>query len=152
MEKFWFEDEVRAAAEAHGLDPKLVKAVCMVESSGRTNAYRYEPAFWLRYLAKNPAFQNQNPRRVSASYGLMQVMYPTAVQHGFKASPEMLFCPMVGLTSGCQHLKFLLDRCNGNVEQALAQYNGGAGGNEQPPYRNGPYAAKVLRWYEEFKA
>jgi len=151
MEKFWFDDEVAAAAEKHGLEPELVKAVCMVESSGLTSGYRYEPAFWLRYLAKNPRYGGQNPRRVSASYGLMQVMYSTAVQHGLVGPPELMFQPAVGLMYGCLHLKHLLDKCGGNVEQALAQYNGGEKGNTEPPYRNGAYAERVMRYYRAFK-
>jgi len=81
----------------------------------------------------------------------MQVMYTTATQHGFKDAPEALFIPLIGLAYGCAHLKYLLAQCDGNVEQALCQYNGGEGGNTKPPYRNAAYARKALAWYEQFK-
>jgi len=151
MTKFWYDAEVLTQAQIYGLDPNLVKAVVMVESAGETSAYRYEPGFWMRYMAHKPEFDGANPRRVSSSYGLMQVMYTTATQHGFKDAPEALFIPLIGLAYGCAHLKYLLAQCDGNVEQALCQYNGGEGGNTKPPYRNAAYARKALAWYEQFK-
>lgn len=145
MERFWFDDEVAAAALEHTLDPALVTAVVLTESSGRTHAYRYEPGYWLRYCAANPRFMHLNPRRIAASYGLMQVMYPTALDRGYPDTldPEHLFVPRIGLEYGCRHLAFLLDRNAGVVDAALAQYNGGFVGNEKPPYRNASYVAKV---------
>lgn len=137
--------DIEAAAAAHGLDPDLVEAVVCVESSGKTHAYRYEPAFWRRYLADTPEYADANPERVAASYGLMQVMYTTAKDHGFSPTdPEFLFVPRMGLDYGCRHLARCLAWSGGNVEQALAFYNGGRKGNEAPPYRNAPYARKVL--------
>jgi soluble lytic murein transglycosylase-like protein len=145
VQRFWFMDEVANAAAVHKLDPALVRAVVMTESSGLTHAYRYEPGYWLRYCAPNPRFAALNPRRVAASYGLMQVMFPTALDRGYPEhmEPEHLFVPQIGLEYGCRHLRFLLDRCDGVVDQALAQYNGGFVGNEKEPYRNAGYVAKV---------
>lgn len=151
MNKFFYDAECETVAQKHGLDPALVKAIVMVESSGKTHAYRFEPAFWLRYMASSPEWDGANPERVSSSYGLMQVMYTTARQHGLQGAPENMFIPLVGLEYGCLHLKMLLDKCKGNVEQALAQYNGGERGNTAPPYRNGEYARKVLRYYAAYK-
>ena len=151
MTRFYYDAEIETAAHRHGLDPALVKAVVLVESAGKTHAYRFEPGFWLRYMASDPQWDGANPERVSASYGLMQVMYSTARQHGFQGSPEHMFVPLVGLEYGCLHLKHLLDKCLGHVEQALAQYNGGERGNTAPPYRNGEYARKVLKHYNAYK-
>ena len=145
MPRFYYDKEVQTAAAKHGLDPALVKAVVLIESSGRTSAYRHEPEFWLRYMANKPSWKDAIPERVSSSYGLMQVMYTTALIHGFSRQPEHLFLPEVGLDFGCKHLKYLLDRCNGDEEMALAQYNGGMGGNMTRPLRNEGYALKVLR-------
>jgi len=137
--------EIVAAAKTHGLDPDLVEALVLVESSGRTHAYRYEPAFWTRYLATNPAYQHLNPERVSASYGLMQIMFPVAVEVGYTAhDPEYLFVPSIGLEYGCRKLAALLRWAHGSVPQALAAYNGGQGGNAAPPYRNQPYVDRVV--------
>ena len=121
--------EIAAAAKPYGLDPDLLEALVIVESSGRADAFRYEPGYYARYLANNPAYEGKNPRRVASSYGLCQVMYPTALQYGFRrdAEPEMLFLPGVNLDLGARILSNLLARYGGNVESALQAYNGGPG-------------------------
>jgi soluble lytic murein transglycosylase-like protein len=140
-----YRKEIEAAAFAHGaLDPNLIEAQVLVESSGRTMAYRYEPDFWTRYMAGKPEWTLMLPERVSASYGLLQIMYPVARELGFTGEPEMLCVPSVGLAWGCEQMRRLLEWAKGNTLQALAAYNGGKGGNATPPFRNAPYAAKVL--------
>jgi len=143
--KLAYRAEIRTAAAAHGLDPRIVEAVVMVESAGKTHAYRYEPGFWARYLAAKPEWMHLNPERVSASYGLMQVMYPVAREMGFLfADPELLFVPSTGLEFGCRKLASLMQWAEGDVVRALAAYNGGKGKNFKPPYRNASYAERVL--------
>lgn len=142
---FWYRDEVEKTAQTFGLDPNVVQAVCLVESSGKTHAYRHEPAFWTKYLAPKAEWKTGNPDRVSSSYGLMQIMFPVACELGYGDKPEGLFVPEVGLYWGCKKLKALLTWANGNLDQALAAYNGGKGGNARPPYRNSAYVAKVKR-------
>lgn len=143
-ESLWYRKEIEAAAAKYGLDRLLVYAVVEQESGGRTDAYRFEPLFWVRYLAKLPAYAESNPRRVSASYGLMQIMYPVAKDAGFADLPEDLFKPEIGLNWGCQRLAALLAWAKGSPRQALAAYNGGKGGNEREPLRNGAYANQVF--------
>lgn len=139
----------RSAADQH-LDPNLVEAIVIAESNGCTDAFRHEPDFYRRYLAGKPEWAGQNPRRISSSYGLMQVMFPTAKQYGFGELPELLFLPDVGLKYGCLHLKKLLGWANGDVRKALAAYNGGAGNwNGTDPQR---YAARVSKLYDAVKA
>lgn len=141
----FYDTTIRQVCSDVGTDPDLVSAVVMTESSGKTHAYRYEPAFFDRYLRGKDEWKGANPERVAASYGLMQVMYTTALEHGLTGDPEQLFRPSVGLFYGCLHLASLLKWSAGNVDQALAAYNGGKGGNAAPPYRNASYVAKVRR-------
>ena len=137
--------EIRQAAAAHGLDARVVEAIVMVESAGKTHAYRYESGFWAKYLANHPDYRGANPERVSASYGLMQVMYPVAREMGFLfADPELLFVPATGLEYGCRKLASLLTWSDGDLPQALAAYNGGKAKNVTPPLRNQAYADRVL--------
>lgn len=139
-----FAKEIDANACAFGLEPALVHAVVMAESSGRPYAYRFEPNFWRTYLANKPEWSNQLPARVSASYGLMQIMYPMAWELGFRYEPELLFVPRVNLFWGCQYLGELLRWAKGDVDTALASYNGGKGaGLKAPDYPNAGYIAKV---------
>ena len=145
--KFWYRAEVEIIANRHALTPDLVQAVCLVESSGLTTAYRPEPAFWERYLKGKPEWDGANPARVSASYGLMQVMFPVAVEHGMARTepPEYLFVPLIGLDYGCRVLAKRIEWARGDVRAALASYNGGQVGNAPGgPLRNAAYADKVL--------
>lgn len=163
MRKTRYTLEIDAAAGKHGLDPLLVEAVVLQESSGNTDAFRFEPDFWNRYLKLLPAYDGANPRRVSASYGLMQIMFRVAVERGFDPAlpPETLFVPETGLEYGCRQLAHLRDWARGrNVpddrlsECILASYNGGTGGNDPSknlPLRNAKYAREVLARYTELK-
>jgi soluble lytic murein transglycosylase-like protein len=139
--------EIESAARLANLDPNLVEAVVLVESGGHTNAYRYEKNFWFKYMAPKPEYRDANPERVSASYGLMQVLWVVAVEVGCSRvdPPEYLFVPAIGLTFGCLKLAQLLAWSKGNVTQALAAYNGGKGSNGAPPFRNQSYADRVLK-------
>lgn len=153
---FLYRAEVAAMADRFQLDPDLVEAVCMVESSGQTHAYRYEPNFWLRYMAQNPRWAGSIRERVSASYGLMQVMYPVALEMGMPQAdpPEFLFVPTIGLQYGCRKLKETLGWAKGDVKAALAAYNGGKTADNKPgvePKRNQAYVNKVLVMLERVK-
>jgi len=150
--------EITTAAEKWGLDPLLVEAVVVQESSGNTDAFRFEPDFWNRYLKPNPKYRGLNPRRVSSSYGLMQVMYCRVLEDRIADNdawaPELLFLPENGLDIGCGLLAELLQWAQGKTtdqqlatQAALAAYNGGRGGNDPSkdnPLRNGKYAREVL--------
>jgi soluble lytic murein transglycosylase-like protein len=145
-----YRDLIVATAKGHGLDPNLVEAVSIAESSGHTDAFRFEPNFYRRYLKDHPDYAADNPRRVSSSYGLLQVMFTTAKQYGFDEDPEELFKPAVGLQYGCLHLKRMLAWAKGDTRKALAAYNGGQGNwNGSDPQR---YASKVLKLYDSVKA
>jgi soluble lytic murein transglycosylase-like protein len=140
----WCRPLIRDVSTLHELDPLVIEAMVRVESSGRANAYRYEPAFWTRYLAGHATYKAMNPHRASASYGLMQVMYPTARAHGFRGEPEELFVPRTSLHYGCLVLKDCLAWSQGHLDSALAAYNGGkTRDNLAPPRRNGVYVNKV---------
>lgn len=134
--------EIEVASAPYGLDPELVTAIIKVESDGQAHAYRYEPGFFRRYLSHLAEYKDANPRRVAASYGLMQIMYSTAVECGYEGPPEGLFVPETNLEYGCMYLSRLLKWSKGDVPKAVAAYNGGRGCYGEPgPQR---YAAKVM--------
>ena len=134
-----YDTAIKTAAKAHGLDPDLVAAVVEQESGGRFYAYRYESTFFVRYIANNPEFNTRPAQEVAASIGLCQVMFPTAVEYGFKGEPWDLFNPVTNLNIGCTILAALLKWARGQYQglaademawvrrRALAAYNGGKG-------------------------
>ena len=148
--------DIQRIATVEGVDPNLVEGIVLTESSGNADAFRFEPLFWNRYLKSKSEWIGRNPRRVSSSYGLMQIMYPVALERGYdpKNPPELLFVPDMGLRYGCRQLRWLQDWAEGfpqatpakRLQAALASYNGGRGGNSPTDaiLRNEVYARKVL--------
>lgn len=110
----------------------ILKAVAITESSLNERAYRYEPGFWNRYMKDKPEWEGKDMAEVSASYGLMQLMYPTATWLGWKGTGEDLYNPVINVELGAKLLRKLLDKVKvessalWSIEIALSQYNGGA--------------------------
>ena len=107
-------------AEAHGVDPNLVRALIQVESG-------YRPR------AKSP----------KGAMGLMQLMPSTAREYNVRNPYD----PRANVAAGVKHLKALIDRWG--VELALAAYNAGEGAvkkfNGIPPYRETRnYVTRIL--------
>lgn len=151
----WYETKAREIATQHGVPPGMVLAIALVESGAETNqavAYRFEPGFWRTYLADNPEYQHSTPERVSASYGIMQVMYPTAREHGYRGEPEGLCNPDTNLTIACKVLLGLYKWAGswGKVEAIVAAYNGGRGVGRTGPYK-GKQAEYIAKYYRAFK-
>jgi len=155
--RFYWAD-IQVAAKAHQLDPLLVAAVVLQESGANADGFRHERHFWNRYLKHRPEWTSLNPRRVSSSYGLMQIMFPVAVERGYPKdkSPEGLFVPEVGLEFGVRHLRWVMDRIDAKYPQvagqerlraSLASYNGGFQGPDALRPDNRAYADSVLRRY-----
>lgn len=149
---------IQDVAKQHQLDSLLVAAVVLKESSANADAFRHERLFWNRYLKRLPEWTQENPRRVSSSYGLMQVMFPVAVERGYKRTnpPEGLFVPEVGLEYGTRQLRYVMDwedrkfpavAGQERLRAALASYNGGL----QAPHALRPdtraYADAVLKYH-----
>lgn len=135
-------------SEERGIDPILVRAVAMAESSMRSDAVRLEP------------------RLKDASYGLMQILYSTAQEVGYSGEPQGLLNAGVNLEFGTAYLKKMLDQF-GEVRLALAAYNAGPTRVSRLVKRHGAsydrirsylprstraYVQRVLDWYHHFDA
>ena len=147
-----FEPLALTAANDHRLDLDLVLGIVCQESAGVPTALRPEPGFWRRYganiLRAALASKSQRddrwmayPEIASASYGLMQVMYPVAIEDGMDLRyPTDLCDPAIGLDAGCLHFAKCLQRAGGPTRPGLLRYNGGG----DPRYDD-----KVLAWRDD---
>jgi soluble lytic murein transglycosylase-like protein len=116
---------VREAADRHRMDPALVRAVIETESNWNPRAYSHKGAG-----------------------GLMQLIPTTAQRYG----AYDVFNPQQNIDAGVKHLKWLLERYNGNLDLALAAYNAGEGAVDRahgvPAYRETRnYVQKVQNAY-----
>lgn len=139
---------LRPLIQQHALairwDPWLLEAQILVESSGDHWAFRPEPAFYTQYIKDNPAWTHRPEGPLAAcSYGLLQILFATAVDRGFPGRPEDLFDIQTNLHWGGRHLAYLREHVL-DPAGILAAYNGGLNGNTFLPYRSQAYADKVL--------
>ena len=124
-----FHPIVLKAANRYQVDPALVKAIIMAESS-------------------------YNPRAVSkkGAKGLMQLMPTTAKALGVEDS----FNPEHNINAGVKYFKHLMNQFDGDTRLALAAYNAGSRKVRQykgvPPFRATKYyIKKVFRYYKHYK-
>jgi len=117
------------AADRYQVDPAIVKAIIMAESSF-------------------------NPRAVSkkGAKGLMQLMPETAEEMGVKD----IFNPEHNINGGVRYYKKLLQRFKGDVKLALAAYNAGLKKVKEhkgvPPFKSTRYyIKKVFEYYRYYK-
>lgn len=138
------------------IEPLWLKAIATCESALNPFAYRYEPAFWTRYMKDDPVWRGKDPKLVSASYGLMQVMVKTAYDLGYRGSPEGLYDPDKSVELGAKLLRKNLSKIITTpdiellpIEISTCQYNGGSRGNPRPDgtLRNQSYLTKVKKAY-----
>lgn len=108
------------AANATGVDVKLLRAVCFVESSHNPNV-----VVLMDYNAP--------------SYGICQVQFRTAKELGFKGSVKDLMYAPLNIYFAAKYLATMLKKTKGDRNKAIMAYNHGHIG---PAF--GPYAAKVL--------
>ena len=138
----------------------LVAGIIQRESAWNEKAERYEPAFYDRYLKENDEWQRRNEQNgwqichVASSWGLLQIMFVTAWERGYRGDPVGLLIPEVNLVYGTKHLAWLLDRYEGvtGLEDMVAAYNAGnVRLNDAGQYVNWQYVDFVFRAANELK-
>lgn len=124
-----FDPIIQRVAKNYGVDPALVRAIIMAESS-------------------------YNPMAVSkkGARGLMQLMPKTAEYLGVKDS----FDPEHNVDAGVRYFKKLLGQFNGDVKLALAAYNAGSRRVREykgiPPFKaTQHYIKKVFKYHKHYK-
>lgn len=146
----------KAAADAK-VDPFLVGAVAMTESSWNPAATRFEPDYpylWqpLAWAVRVGIPEEEETKQQKTSYGLMQVMGGVARRYGFSARSLVELCrPEVGAALGCRHLAGFLAH-HADRSDAIASYNAGSPRkNADGTYSNQAYVDAVLAHEAELK-
>jgi Rod binding domain-containing protein len=120
---------VQEAAERHGVNVSLLKAVIAAESAGRTNA-----------------------RSSRNAKGVMQLIDTTATMMGV----QNVWDPRDNINGGARYLGQMMDRFSGDIQRAVASYNAGPGAVEKhggvPPYHETQaYVSKVMDYFRYFE-
>lgn len=118
---------VTSISQTHGVDPALVRAVMKTES-------------------------NFNRWAVSSkgALGLMQLIPSTGRRYGVRD----FYDPQQNIDAGVRHLKFLLEKFNGNLDLSLAAYNAGENlveklGRVPPILETTTYVRKIRAIYKK---
>lgn len=147
---------IKEAADKYDLDPFIIAAIIMVESSGNHMASRFEPT-WTHHLSPaqyalqlDTDIQSEMDAQAT-SYGYMQVMGTVAREYGFGQNFTKLYNKKLNIDFGCKHLKNMYNRY-GDMQSAIASYNAGSviktrGGT----FVNERYVDKVMSFYREIK-
>jgi soluble lytic murein transglycosylase-like protein len=159
-----FDKHLCVAGKHYDIKKLLLKSVAIIESNLDPKAYRFEQLYWDRYMKDAPEWKDKDPHVVSASYGLLQIMYPIAVNLGFVGSTEELCDPMTNIMLGAKLMRQLLDRvvkarfCDkfywlSPAMIMLSRYNGGGLRNpdDNGVLRNQKYVRKVMKQWGELR-
>ena len=150
---------VTASAEKYGVPIPAILATISTESAGKPKAYRYEPLFYTRYI-KNQAEWKASPyykfpRRIAASYGLVQIMYTTAYTVGFRGKPEDLYDPASNIDAGAAYIasQYQVKNHHWDPPKIACAYNAGSiratRGNPWGMYH---YPGHLDRWIPSYNA
>lgn len=157
-----FTDLFRQAGEKYEIDPLLLVAIAIKESSLQPDSFRKEPAFYKRYVSRLTVkrIKEYNPwvfaleavakekEAEACSYGLMQVMGLTARELGFRNMHlRDLHESQINIEYGAKVIKKQLVRYSGDVEKALSAYNAGT----FTDHNHHSYVVPVMEYYNKLK-
>lgn len=132
--------EITEESAKWDLDPIIIACLIYQESKGDTAAFRYEPAFYRKYVDGKdrktlighvpkylPTLESEKISR-ACSWGLCQIMGQTAREQGFDGQylTELSVFPSVNIAIGCKYLRKLMsfsDKKN-DYTYGLLRYNG----------------------------
>lgn len=161
-----FDGLIKPIALKYAVEPELIKAFIALESNFNPAASRAEPQ--LKPRLDVPGLGKGGDK----SYGLMQVLYRTAWDLGYRGRAEGLFDPETSIKLGT---RFIADNVRAakarrwGLDSAISAYNAG-GSADRPgdgkrrttakdgkingvlaPFVNQAYVNRVLAYYSHFK-
>lgn len=124
-----FTQQIIDAAKRNEIDPVLLGAIVLKESSGNPFACRFEPSWKLykdpiHYAKINNISIETEKFNQAQSFGLCQVMGCVMRERGFEGPWGMAFDVIINLDIGAKHLKSFLVKHNNELD-AIAAYNAG---------------------------
>jgi soluble lytic murein transglycosylase-like protein len=157
-----YNDIIHKAAVKWNVDDSIIKGVIAQESNFISSAYRAEPYIspttgkprtWLTPTA-------DFPQGGDASFGLMQMLARTARLFGFTGPKENLFDPATNVDLGTRYLSNLItkyQKLGKPLQNALSEYNGGAGSTfggapAGGPFANQAYVNNVMNYIAYFQS
>lgn len=132
---------IESKAAVHGLDPDLVEAHILTESSGKPDATRFEQGFHDQYVAPLGLTDNTEIWGRSTSWGLMQIMGQVARELGYQGSFPGLLEPSINLEYGCKKLARCYKKYPGDA--GIAAYNSGTPRKKGDEFINQVYVDRV---------
>jgi soluble lytic murein transglycosylase-like protein len=148
-------ETINIKAAEFDVDPDLIEAFVMTESSGNPKATRYEPNFYKAYIQPLLVKQLLTPMEAidrATSWGLMQIMGQTARERGFNSPFIDLYEPATGLHWGITHLKKQMKRYKEQGEDyAIAAYNAGSARMENGRFVNQGYVDRMRGYLKQIK-
>lgn len=145
-----FDSEIQVYAGKVDVPPALIKAIITCESSWDSFAYRPEITFWEKYIRHNPKYQS-HPLKDQwvcwGSWGLMQLLFSTALDLGYKETHPWRLCyPLINIELGAKYLASRYSKF-GEWSKAISAYNAGS-----PTDKNKSYVEKVTKWWDRYEA
>lgn len=125
-----YDDIITKYANQYNVPEPWIRAVIATESSWNPRAYRAEPAI------------------KDASYGLMQLLYKTAVGLGYVGAPDGLYDPETNIGLGTKLLGQLRTRWGDDVQAVYSAYNSGSGTSYLNNADVATHVANFLRNFE----
>lgn len=148
-----------------GVSQSLIFAMIEQESGGNENAARYEPAYERAYIKTSSVWLKRckelgiTTKQAASSYGLMQLMFPTAWGYGSGTIGSaddpiaVVLDPNNNIRFGVAHVASLLKKYA--KEEMLACFNGGEGGvnalREGRKTQATAYSRKVMSLYDKYR-
>jgi len=157
-----YSEKIAKYAAKHAVPAHVVIGMVAQESAGVPTAVRVEPGFWRRYgaamIRRAAGTRNKYDDKwmrfwmlASCSYGLMQVIYQTALEAGYELQyPTDLCDPDLGLDAGCKIFRKCLDRADGRTYGGLMRYNGGGDALYTQRVHDWVRAARESRFFTGF--
>jgi len=132
---------IESKAAKYGLDPDLVEAHILTESSGKPTATRFEHRFYEHYVLPLNLKDQNEARGRATSFGLLQIMGQVARELNYQGAWSGLMEPAVNLEYGCKKLAKCYKKYQGDA--GIAAYNSGTPKKKGEEFMNQIYVDRV---------